>query len=154
MGSSQQGNSVLRPWEQPKSGAKGEPTKRRKVVKIAKGKRRRASTFEAPLTSGENGSETEEVVIDAGDNLSSMVDNDLITLEEEMHADEGRVGNTDAGEPTEPEVDEAKQAHDDAAVHSVHALAIRDMGAAGIRMTTLDEKVALGIMPKVSPLVS
>ncbi|KAI6009210.1 hypothetical protein EDC04DRAFT_2499307, partial [Pisolithus marmoratus] len=48
--------------------------------------------------------------------------------------------------------DEAKHAHDEAAVWSVNALAVHEMGVIGVKMTVADEKAALGIMPKVAGL--
>ncbi|KAI6024403.1 hypothetical protein EDC04DRAFT_2933480 [Pisolithus marmoratus] len=87
----------------------------------------------------------EEVVIEASENFLPEGDSELTVqhlLEEEMHDDQGQDGCV------EPEVDEAKEAHNEAAVHSVSARAVHEMGFIGIKMTVADEKAALGVMPK------
>ncbi|KAI6045222.1 hypothetical protein EDC04DRAFT_2598822 [Pisolithus marmoratus] len=87
----------------------------------------------------------EEVVIEASENFLPEGDSELAVqhlLEEEMHDDQGQDGCV------EPEVDEAKEAHDEAAVHSVSARAVHEMGVIGIKMTAADEKAALSVMPK------
>lgn len=52
----------------------------------------------------------------------------------------------------QPDVDEARVAHDEAAVKTVHGQAIRAAEAMGVAMTQKERATALGLFPKVSNL--
>lgn len=60
-----------------------------------------------------------------------------------VEPEEGSVGD---------DVDEARAAHDEAAVKTVHGQAIRAAEALGVAMTQKERATALGLFPKVSKI--
>ena len=60
--------------------------------------------------------------------------------------------NIESEGATSDDVDEARVAHDEAAVRTVYAQAIKKVEELGIAMTQKERETALGLFPKVSIL--
>lgn len=80
-----------------------------------------------------------------GDDVPTHLEQEILNEDEQLPGS-GEDGDRNV---LDTEVDEAKVAHDREVVTSVHARAIEEMKRLGISMTPDEERIALGLFPKV-----
>jgi hypothetical protein len=109
--------------------------KRKKVVKVGKGTKRKHGT--------------DAIIVE----VQTVIDDIVMQEGDELNPEEEEIANALRGEELETPADNGQQIHDEKVVQTLKVRAIADMARRGVKITPAENKAAIGISPKVCPLI-